>query len=238
MTKNRLVVVTPHPARADQGVGGTIIKHVKEGWEVYVACMTLGERVFPEKESREILAEQQRSASKIEGVKEIKFLGFEDAMVKNDVETRTSLLNLIRELKPDIVVTTWYKSTHPDHRETALAVCDACLLSSLPNVPSEYPQHTVQAVYMFQVPGYSVNFEPEVYIDISDVINIKRKALEQFTIMFNLLGYSKNKIVEGVIGDDIRNGSASGVSYAECFKQYWTQHYGSRAFRVFPLPCV
>ncbi len=230
---NTILVVSAHPFIPVACTGGVLALFSEKGWKCYVICMSAGEKTFSTPEEQEEIIDEQKNAGEFLGVIRTDFLQLEDANIQNTESTRDILVRKIRMIKPDIVLTHWHLSTHPDHRNTGLAVADACLLSQLSSIITQEPAHTVNRVYLFDIPGYSTNFEPTVYIDISNVIQTKKEALKVFNLFYQKFG-SIEKFLEIWIGKSRINGMASGVEFAETFVSYWTQHYGARALSYFP----
>ena len=128
-----VMVVSPHPDDAEFGVAGTVARWVKEGRRViYVVC-TAGDKgtsdinMKPEK-LVEIRKKEQQAAAGILGVSEVIFLGLPDQGLEETPGFRKLLVRLIRQYRPDIVVTAdpyrryiW----HRDHRVTGQTTLDA-----------------------------------------------------------------------------------------------------------------
>ena len=134
MTKSaHIMVVTPHPDDAEYGVAGTVARWTREGKQViYVVC-TNGDKgtsdvhIKPE-QLAEIREKEQMAAAKILGVSEVIFLRHFDQTLEDTPQFRKQLVRLIRQYRPEIVVTSdpyrryiW----HRDHRITGQVTLDA-----------------------------------------------------------------------------------------------------------------
>lgn len=129
----QVMVVTPHPDDAEYGVAGTVARWVTDGKEVvYVVC-TNGDkgssdpRMKPE-ELVGIREEEQTTAARSLGVREVLFLRHPDQGLEDTPEFRKELVRLIRMYRPETVVTAdpyrryvW----HRDHRITGQVTLDA-----------------------------------------------------------------------------------------------------------------
>jgi LmbE family N-acetylglucosaminyl deacetylase len=127
------MVVTPHPDDAEYGVAGTVARWTKEGKRViYIVC-TNGDKgtnnpsVKPE-ELAEIRKKEQQAAADILGVSEVIFLGLADQSLEDTPQFRKQIVRLIRQYRPQIIVTAdpyrryiW----HRDHRIVGQVVLDA-----------------------------------------------------------------------------------------------------------------
>lgn len=127
------MVVSPHPDDAEYGVAGTVAHWTKKGKRViYVVC-TNGEKGTSDiNMTPEFLADirkkEQRAAADILGVSEVIFLDLLDQGLEDTPEFRKQLVCLIRQYRPDIIVTSdpyrryiW----HRDHRIVGQVAIDA-----------------------------------------------------------------------------------------------------------------
>jgi len=137
MTKTLLAVLA-HPDDESFGLGGTLALYARKGYNVYLVCATRGEvgTVDPEhmhgfQTIAELRESELRCAAEHLGLKDVFFLGYRDsgmpgaeenkhpnAQINHSLdEVAGKVLEYIRSLKPDIVLTFdpigGYK--HPDH---------------------------------------------------------------------------------------------------------------------------
>ena len=132
-TEADIMVVSPHPDDAEYGVAGTVAHWTKKGKRViYVVC-TNGEKGTSDiNMTPEFLADirkkEQRAAADILGVSEVIFLDLLDQGLEDTPEFRKQLVCLIRQYRPDIIVTSdpyrryiW----HRDHRIVGQVAIDA-----------------------------------------------------------------------------------------------------------------
>ena len=134
-TPERALIFTPHPDDAEGGCGGTVVKWVNEGAEVFLVLATDGRAgtsdpsVSPEDliETRE---REQAEAAKAMGVKEVVNLRNPDGGLEDTREFRGQLVEAIRRFKPDVVLTTepYHRLSHGhrDHRTIGIVAQDAC----------------------------------------------------------------------------------------------------------------
>ncbi len=127
------MVVTPHPDDAEFGVAGTVARWTREGKQVvYVVCTngnkgTSDINLKPE-QLAEIRKKEQMDAAKVLGVRDVIFLGHPDQGLEDTPEFRKQIVRLIRQYRPDVIVTAdpyrryiW----HRDHRIAGQVVLDA-----------------------------------------------------------------------------------------------------------------
>ena len=183
----RVMVVTAHPDDSEFGAGGTVAKMVREGREVTYVIATNGNKgssdrtMTPERLAR-IREEEQRNAARILGVERVVFLGYDDGEVEDTRALRLDVTRQIRRWRPDLIITMNPNRTynlggsHRDHRITGGVALD-CVYPlardhlAFPELMPEYPPHAVREVYVMQAE------QPQLVVDISDVIDLKLKAL-------------------------------------------------------------
>jgi len=202
----KVLVVAAHPDDEALGCGGTIAKHVADGDEVNAMFMTDGGR------SR---VEARVNASKILGITSEYQCVFPD----NQMDTEP-LLGIAKEVErviaieqPEIIYTHHAGDLNIDHQITHKAVITVC---------RPQPDFCVKEIYAFEVlsatewntPGL-MPFIPNVFVDITDFIEVKREALVAYQDEMREPPHSRS-IYSSVNACAVR-GNTVGVDYAEAF---------------------
>ncbi|MFN0147641.1 MAG: PIG-L deacetylase family protein [Dehalococcoidia bacterium] len=127
------MVIMAHPDDAEFVCAGTIAKWCAEGWNVTYVVVTGGDKgthdrtMHPEKLAA-IREEEQRAACRLLGVKECILLGYPDGFTVDEHELRGQIVRLLRQYRPDVVIT-WdaFRGTfnHRDHRNVGTLTADA-----------------------------------------------------------------------------------------------------------------
>jgi LmbE family N-acetylglucosaminyl deacetylase len=177
-----VLVLAPHPDDEVAGCGGTLHLHSRQGARVTVVYMTDGrlgslqlqgnvlvgaERLaFQEKLIRTRKAEAE-AAGRVLGTGESIFLDFPDGDLRLSRETVRCLEDLLAARRPEAIYVPFPADRHRDHVETARILGAA----------------TTRTVDGCQVYAYEVwnPLYPNCMVDISEVIEIKRQALLQFS---------------------------------------------------------
>jgi LmbE family N-acetylglucosaminyl deacetylase len=165
MTKTILAIV-PHPDDAEFYAGGTLAKFARAGARVIIATTTDGSKGSFELPSQELIGIRKTealNAGKRLGAEKVLFLGYTDLELDRvePYELRERYVRLIREYKPDLMMTEDYlytAETHPDHRIVARLASEAVTFASLPLL---YPEHLKQ--------GLELHFTPEKYFYTEDL---------------------------------------------------------------------
>mgnify|MGYP002356129276 CR=1 FL=1 len=118
-------------------------------------------------------------------VSSIQFLGYADGYLVPDLDLRKMVVRVIRQMKPDILVScdpeNYYPSNrslnHPDHRAAGRIVVDTCFPAAgnplfFPELLSEGIQpHPIEELWL------SVTHDPNLVIDITGSWHEKMEAL-------------------------------------------------------------
>ncbi|MEO9255756.1 MAG: PIG-L deacetylase family protein [Tepidiformaceae bacterium] len=185
----RAMVIMAHPDDAEFLCSGTVAKWCAEGWDVQYVLVTSGDKgTHDETMTREKLAaireEEQRQACKVLGVKELILLGYPDGFTSESQELRGQIVRLLRQHKPDVVVT-WdgFRGSfnHRDHRNVGIATMDAVY----PIVRDRlfYQQHEYDGLESHQVNEVLLAgaADPNYTVDITDHWETKVDAILSHT---------------------------------------------------------
>lgn len=184
-----------HPDDQEFSIGGTLAKWAKAGCEIVSVVITSGDSgsndVTKDGSYKPELARlretEQLSANKVLGVTQTVFLRYPDGELQPTIELRKELTRLIRKHKPDVVLCgnpeAWFYGNeyvnHPDHRAAAQAACEAVFPSAGTRLiftdllAAGYEPHEVKRLYIHGTD------KPDTWVNISETIDIKVKALQQ-----------------------------------------------------------
>ncbi|MFN2627934.1 MAG: PIG-L deacetylase family protein [Gaiellaceae bacterium] len=177
----RVLAVGAHPDDLEILCGGTLARFVQEGHEVVMCHVTLGNRGSFEHaaaEIAEIRLREARRAAEIAGADHVT-LGFTDAEVDaTDREQRAAVVELMREVRPDLIITHSADDYMSDHNETSKLVFDCSFHATLPLLETGTPHHdTVSPIY-FMDTVMGLGFQPTDYVDVTSTIETKVAMLE------------------------------------------------------------
>jgi LmbE family N-acetylglucosaminyl deacetylase len=217
----RVLAVGAHPDDLEVLCGGTLARFVGEGHEVVMCHASKGDRgsfVHTSEEIAAIRGREARRAAEICGA-EYATLGLHDGEVSAaDPAQRRLVIDLVRETRPDLILTHHPQDYMSDHNEIARLVFDCSFHATLPLFETERPHHgTVTPIYyMDTVMG--VGFQPTEYVDVSDVIETKSAMLEAHeSQLVWLRDHDGVDIVEQMRAATRFRGLQCGVQYAEGF---------------------
>lgn len=168
--KKKIVVVGGHPDDPECGAGGTIPLLVKAGHEVTLLYFTNGDEGIEGKtheEAASIRKKESIAACKVLGAKPLFFDQIDGESVVNNPEMGR-FQKLLWDEHPHVVLAHWPIDSHKDHQLSSVLTMQAWM-----EAPESF------SLYFYEVcTGYqSFIFHPTDYVDISETLPLKMKAL-------------------------------------------------------------
>lgn len=212
-SEKTVLVIGAHPDDEVLGTGGSMAKFAENGAEVHVLIVTEGTTTqYDDPELIEAKRQHTRACADELGVKETHFGDLPDMKLDElpHVEVNAVIEDVIQEVGPDIVFTHSRREVNRDHVE----VHDSTLVATRPG-------SGVETVLAYETPSSTEyhpsqsGFEPDLFVDISETLNTKVEAFEQYESEVREFPHPRS-------GEALRalartRGMASGVPAAECF---------------------
>ena len=156
-----VLAIGAHPDDIELGCGGMLLKASRQGHGVYMYTLTRGAASGdPEQRTKELM-----QSAKFIGAKALWIDNFEDTKLSLSSDLINHIEFFINKSDPDIVLTHSACDTHHDHRAIAAATVEAGRF--VPNILA------------YEIP-VTRDFKPQVYYDISDVIDDKIELINIF----------------------------------------------------------
>ncbi|MBF0693640.1 MAG: bacillithiol biosynthesis deacetylase BshB1 [Flavobacterium sp.] len=173
-----------HPDDVELGCGGTLAKEISLGKRVGVVDLTRGE--LGSRGSAEIRDAEAAAAAKILNLAVRENLRMKDGFFQNDADHQMKVIQMIRKYRPEIVLCNAVDDRHIDHGKGSKLVSDACFLSGLVRIESNYDGALQEAWRPKQVYHYIQwkNLEPDFVVDISEFMDVKRDAIFAYGSQF------------------------------------------------------
>jgi len=207
--------------------GGTLAKLAKTGNKVI--CVSSCD------ENRE----EATKVAKVLGC-ETRFLDLKEGNIENDMPTVHKIVELIRDVKPDIVITHQPTDYNPDHRKLSQAVLGACLLSRVGEVKTKHKPYMVPCLYYSETSS-GVNSHGDVYVDIEDTLAVKLKAIREHKSLSMKQGVEHLGSMEHLAEREEATAKFRGmqveIEAAEVFERA-VNYRVMRAFSALPFPDV
>jgi LmbE family N-acetylglucosaminyl deacetylase len=231
----RLLAVHAHPDDIETLGAGTLALLAARGHRIAIVTATAGEggavETGPEETARIRQAEAAAAAALIGA--EYRCAGFGDLAVFNDDASRRRMTELIRQARPDIVLTAAPADYHPDHEAVSVLARDACFAASVPNYRTgeAEPLPAIPHLYFMDPIGGrdrdGVRIRPDFGVDITEFMPTKRRMLLAHASQVAWL--AKQHGITDYAGSmtawGARRGRDFGVTYAEGFRHYRHQPY-------------
>lgn len=169
MTKT-VIAVGGHIGDMELTAGPTLAKMVLEGARAIIVDCTYGERGHPlltPTEYREQKLHEGKFFADTIGA-EFVALDYSDGFLPNDEAVAEQVARIIREARPDVLITHWVKSMHRDHENAAQAALRAVFLASIPIEGEPLERHTVPSILHAENWEDMEGFEADTFVPIPD----------------------------------------------------------------------
>lgn len=218
-----VLAIGAHPDDLEIACYGTLARYVKAGHSVSVCHVSngnLGHVVIEPNELSVIRSREAQNAAEIIGATHYS-LDIDDQYVdsSNDEQVK-ALVRVIRKVRPDFIITHSERDYHRDHVQTYQLVFRATCCASLSHYHDGTDLPTVEICPLYQMDTLAnTGFEPTEYVDISDTIDLKLKALSchESQIVW-MKEHDKIDFIDFVRSNSKVRGYQCGVAYAEGFR--------------------
>jgi LmbE family N-acetylglucosaminyl deacetylase len=190
--KQKILVILAHPDDPEFFCGATLARWAAMEHEIVYCLLTCGDkgtndRTIKADELCGLRVNEQRAAAAVIGARNVRFMGYADGYIIPDLELRKEVTRVIRQEKPDIIVTCdpllvyagETRLNHPDHRAAGQVVIDAVFPAAgnhmyFPELLEEgLEPHTPSEVWL------SIPQTATVTLDVTDYWDVKIRALKE-----------------------------------------------------------
>ncbi len=152
----------------------------------------------------------------------IPLLDIHDGELEPTLANRRLIIRLIREKRPDLILTHRPNDYHPDHRYTSQLVQDAAYTVTVPGSVALTPHLSTNPPILFMSDRFQrpYPFTPDTAVAIDQVIDLKMAMLaEHASQVFEWLPFN-----QGILDQ---------VPQGESERHVWlTEHYGARSVTI------
>jgi len=208
----KVIVFAPHNDDEVLGVGGTIAKHVAKGHSVYICEVTSGQ----DQKRLENIQREALNAHEILGVTDTIFLDLPVVGLAN-ISTRRlnkAMHDVVQKIKPDIAYIPHKGDMHIDHTMVAESAMVALRPVDSPQIKAIYAYETLSETE-WNIPSVDNAFIPNIWVDITETIDIKLKAMECYKSQ--LIDFPHPRSLEAIKALSNFRGSTICVENAESF---------------------
>ncbi|MBM7841271.1 LmbE family N-acetylglucosaminyl deacetylase [Alkalihalobacillus xiaoxiensis] len=217
-TKTQILFVGAHCGDVELAAGAIAHKYAKSGHQVTFLHLTAGEKGTPPHlsvdEYRAQKIKESEQAATILGVQTIT-LNYKDAELSVDEATINAVATLFRQLKPDLVVTHWTKSIHPDHAACPKIVEAAWLKAALPGFElNGLPPHGLKQM-LHSENWEDPDYEPDIYVDVTAEFDTYLQAISAYWFVLHSTSFRYYDYYKAL---GITRGCLNRTGYAQTLK--------------------
>jgi LmbE family N-acetylglucosaminyl deacetylase len=188
----RIMAIAAHPGDGLFTMGATVARHIERGGTGVLLSLSLGEKGAPKnipvKQYGEMQREATQNAARLLGADAV-FLPYPDAEMPFNEESAKAVCDVIREQKPEIVVTHWNGSWHKDHQNCHLIGHDAIFYPALATLERKHPAHSVAKIYYAENWEDASNFQADTYLDTEPVYEKWMQACDFYPMWRGQTGF-------------------------------------------------
>jgi LmbE family N-acetylglucosaminyl deacetylase len=204
-----ILAIVAHPDDESFGCGGILALHSKLGYST--AILSLSGKPPRDDELRKAAAEL--------GVKEVFVLDYADFAL--DMSLVSEVIAIIQKVQPDIVITMNTQDYHRDHRMTAQIAKEAIEWASH---VTQYGKKAWRVKRFFHLEGHNLFNQPSVLVDISSVIEQKRKAIAVYNSQHSK--FKTNFYMKYALARAAMRGCQANTEFAEALLEEPILHNG------------
>ncbi|MEJ2235275.1 MAG: PIG-L family deacetylase [Syntrophobacterales bacterium] len=193
-----ILAIGAHPDDIEYGCAGTLMKYADRGHHIFLLVLTSGQ----EGGSKEIRQQEQEAAAEVMKVQKVFWGDYHDTQLPLNKQLIEKIEEVLVEVKPDLILVNYGDDTHQDHRILTQATMSA----------TRY----VRNVLFFEVPT-TQNFNPQVFVDISDTLDRKFRVLEAHASQVMKTNIEDMYILELARANATFRGIQGRVKFAEAF---------------------
>ena len=164
-----ILAIGAHAGDMELTAGLVLAKQRQLGDRIVFLHLTLGERGHPTLGASAYGDQKRReaqAAAKAIGA-EAMFGPYRDGELPNDEVARHYVADVIRRVRPSLIITHWRESLHRDHATTHAVVVDAVLLAAIDTGKGGVPRHRGARLWYAENWEDKQGFQPYLYVDVT-----------------------------------------------------------------------
>jgi LmbE family N-acetylglucosaminyl deacetylase len=227
----RIVTIHAHPDDAEMLAGGTLALLSQRKHDIAIVTLTAGDCGSATHGPDEIASIRKAEATEAATVigATYRWGGFRDIAIFSDDPSRRTVTGLIRELRPDIVLTASPNDYLCDHETTSQLVRDACFAAPIPNyaTPNQHPPLAAIPHLYFMDPIEQRDRSgspiiPDFTVNVESTIATKRAMLSKHESqrMWLQRQHGMADYLEQMENWTRICGERAGIAWGEGFRQY------------------
>ncbi len=180
-----ILAIGVHPDDVELACSGTLLHHIALGKKVGLLDLTRGE--LGTRGTASTRDEEAANAAKIMGAEFRINLNMKDGFFQYNEENIRKIIPVIRDSRPDVILSNAIDDRHPDHGRAAKLISDACFLAGLDKIKTtdktgkEQKRWRPKAHYHY-IQDYFL--KPDFVVDITPYIEKKIELILTFKTQF------------------------------------------------------
>ncbi|MGD0366898.1 MAG: bacillithiol biosynthesis deacetylase BshB1 [Acidobacteriaceae bacterium] len=215
-----VLAIAAHRDDVEQTCGGTLLRMHSVGVSTAILDLTQGEA--GSRGSATERAAEATEAARILGAGWREALDIPDGRVENTWENKLKVVEVLRRVRPRVVILPYWTARHPDHATASTLGYEACFLSGLAKIETgTAPHRPFKIVYA----SLYADVRPSFVVDITPFIEDRHRALMAYHSQYanqsagGGLFVPEEEIRERTFAEARHYGTLAGVRYAEPFVQ-------------------
>jgi bacillithiol biosynthesis deacetylase BshB1 len=179
-----ILAIGVHPDDIELSCAGTLLHHIQLGKTVGLLDLTAGE--LGSRGSAEIRLQEATNASELLGAVVRGNLEMQDGFFEYSKANVLKIVELLRLLRPEIVLANAVSDRHPDHGRAAKLTADACFYSGLRRIETEW-EGEAQEEWRPKVVYHYIqdhNLKPDFVVDITPYLDKKMEIVKAYKSQF------------------------------------------------------
>ena len=186
-----LLAVGAHAFDAEVIAGPLAATVVRSGGRSTFVHLSLGEQGHPSLAPAEYAMQKRDEAEAAAAALgcDMVSLDLSDGFVPVTDEIALHLCDIVREVRPDVVVTHWSGSWHKDHRAAHTLTANAVFYAALPTLARQAPAHASSALLFGESWEDADGFHPARMLDVSMGMEAWRSAVQCYELARGLSSF-------------------------------------------------
>jgi LmbE family N-acetylglucosaminyl deacetylase len=221
------LAIGAHADDAEFGCGATVAKWAAGGALVHLCVVTDGSKGSwdPDANRDALVAtrrREQEAAAAALGICTVHFLDFVDGELEHGGEERAAVCEMIREVRPDVVLghDPWKRyRLHPDHRAAGYVTIDAIVAARDPHFfPDQGVAHRPERLLLFEAEVVDHTEDIEGFLDAKVAALLCHESQWQSTMGIDPDAPDTAAFAATVRADAAAAGQSAGIALGESFK--------------------
>lgn len=219
--KERVLAVVAHPDDAEYYCAGTLARAKADGAAVGICVLCQGDKGQPSEpipDLAEVRRAEMAAAAELLGAELLRG-EFGDGELVDAPEQRRVLIELYRRFRPTLVLAHSAADYHSDHRAASALAEAASWYCTSNGHRTQSPVMESQPVLWWMDTMNMVGFEPSLYVDVTNHVDLKRRMLQCHKSQLKRAADGDfSPLAEQMLCQCHARGAQAGVAAAEAFR--------------------